>query len=66
MKSIYICPNCFFIEHEDDKYCFSYYKNVAAIINGNYIEFQGDKFYSKTSRIHKSKFKKYYNVEASA
>ena len=61
------CPqfgdHYFFIEHEDNKYCFSYGQNVAAIIHGVYIEYQGDKYYSPTSNKHKAIFRKRYNIE---
>jgi len=43
-------------------YCFSYGENVASVINGEYIEYQGDKYYSKTSVTHKNRFKAYYGI----
>ena len=55
--------NYFFIELGDNKYCFSYTSCVAAIINGTYEEYDGDKYYSPTSNKHKALFRAYYNVE---
>ncbi len=53
--------NCVFIELNGNVYCYSYGQKVAAIIDGEYIEYQGDKYYSRTSCKHKSQFRKYYN-----
>ena len=55
--------NYFFIEIGSTKYCFSYTSCVAAIINDEYIEYQGDRYYSPTSNKHKALFRAYYNVE---
>lgn len=41
MKCSQFGNNYFFIEHEGNKYCFSYGENVASIINGIYIEYNG-------------------------
>lgn len=63
MKCTQIGSNHFFIEHEGNKYCFSYGENVASIIGGVYIEYDGDKYYSASSRRHKAEFRRKYNVE---
>ena len=52
----------FFVEQDGNAYCFSYTSCVAAIIDGEYIEYQGDKYFSVTSNRHKSIFRKYYGV----
>ena len=62
MKCTYNGSNCFFIENDGNCYCFSYTSLVAAIINGEYVEYQGDKYYSTTSNKHKAMFRRYYNV----
>lgn len=63
MKCSQIGSNHFFIEHEGNKYCFSYGENVAAIIHGVYVEYQGDKYYSASSNRHKAEFRRKYNIE---
>ena len=62
MKCSQVGSNYFFIEHEGNKYCFSYGENVASIIDGCYIEYQGDKYYSATSNKHKAAFRRQYNI----
>lgn len=62
MKCSQFGNNYFFVEDNGNKYCFSYGQNVASIIDGVYIEYQGDKYYSATSNKHKAKFREYYNV----
>lgn len=58
--------NCvFFEDNNGDKHCFSYDSNVASIIDGQYIEYQGPMFYSRTSVKHKNLFKEYYKVKES-
>ena len=55
--------NCTFVELDDGtKHCYSYNSLVASIIKNKYIEYDGDKFYSSTSRKHKAKFRRFYNV----
>lgn len=63
MKCTQFGNNYFFIDHEGNKYCFSYGQNVASIIDGIYIEYNGDQYHSATSNKHKAKFRNYYNVE---
>ena len=53
-------PNCFFIEKGKDRYCISYDKCVASIEDGEYKEYSGEKFYSKTSVVHKGVFRRIY------
>ena len=55
--------NYFFIEQEGNCYCFSYTSCIAAIINGEYVEYKGEKYNSVTSRKHKAKFRRFYGVE---
>lgn len=54
---------CFLEVSSGNAACFSYGKLVAAIIDGEYVEFQGEKFYSRTSNKHKGYFRSYYGVE---
>lgn len=55
--------NCVFIkDDQDNKHCFSYGKEVAAIIDGEYIEYSGEKFDSVTSKQHKYMFRSYYGI----
>ena len=63
MRCSYVGNNHFFIEHDDNKYCFSYGKNVASIIDGCYIEYSGDKYNSATSNKHKAAFRRFYNID---
>lgn len=53
--------NYFFVD-DGDQYCFSYGQLVAMIRDGEYIEFQGDRYFSQSSCRHKAKFRKRYNV----
>ena len=63
MKCSQIGSNHFFIEHDGNKYCFSYGENVASIIGGVYIEYDGNKYYSASSNRHKAEFRRKSNVE---
>ena len=55
--------HCVFVDTDDgNHYCFSYDQLVAAIIDGVYVEYDGDKFFSNTSCRHKAKFREQYNV----
>lgn len=60
MKLINKAPNCQFLEDGPNKHCFSYGHEVAAILKGKYMEFQGEKYYSRTSCKHKKMFREYY------
>ena len=62
MKCSHYGSNHFFVEHDGNKYCFSYGENVASIIDGCYIEYSGDKYYSATSNKHKAAFRGFYNI----
>ena len=53
--------NCVYVEDDlGDKHCFSYEKEVAAIIGQNYVEYPGPKHDSVTSKQHKAWFRDYY------
>lgn len=54
--------NCSYVEDNGNSYCFSYGELVAAVVDGEYIEFNGPMYYSRTSNRHKSQFRKYYGV----
>jgi len=55
--------NCVYvIDDNKDKHCFSYGSEVAAIKNGQYEEYDGDMFYSQTSRKHKKQFQRYFGL----
>lgn len=56
--------NCIYVLDEDGTiHCMSYGQEVARITNnGEYIEYNGDMFYSRTSVRHKNAFKKYFNI----
>lgn len=59
-----VTQNCVFVTDDaEDKYCFSYEHLVAAIIEGKYIEYPGEKHYSVTSNQHKAQFRAYYNIK---
>ena len=59
--------HCSFVTDDNgNHYCFSYDQLVAAIIDGKYIEYDGDMFYSQTSRRHKAAFRREYSVEKGA
>ena len=59
-----ISQNCAYVtDDSENKYCFSYQKLVAAIIDGKYIEYPGEKHDSVTSEQHKCAFRKYYNIK---
>ena len=61
MKLINKGPNVQFVEDDlGDIHCFSYGSEVAAIIGYKYIEYQGEKFNSRTSCKHKKMFRDYY------
>lgn len=54
----------FITDDAGEKHCISYDSDVAKIdTDGNYVEFKGENYYSRTSVMHKNLFKKYYNVE---
>ena len=65
MECTYNGSNCFFIEQDGNCYCFSYKSCVAAIVNGEYVEYSGDKYYSATSNRHKAKFRAFYGINKS-
>ena len=52
----------FVIDSDGNCHCFSYGSEVAAIINGEYIEYQGEQFYSRTSNKHKSMFRTHFGI----
>ena len=55
--------NCIYVVDDNkNAHCFSYGSEVAAIIDGDYEEYDGPMFYSNTSRRHKAAFKRYFNV----
>lgn len=55
---------CVFVTDDSgNRYCFSYDKLVASIINGRYEEYIGDMYYSQTSRRHKASFKREFGNE---
>ena len=54
--------NSFFLEYDDKRYCFSYCQCVAGIVDGKYEEYDGYKYYSRTSCKHKKAFRNYYGV----
>lgn len=64
MKIVYNGNNCtFLIDDKGDCHCFSYTSEVAAIINGEYIEYDGPMYYSRTSNKHKSMFRTHFDVK---
>ena len=53
--------NCVFVEDDHGAaHCFSYGSEVAVIKNGQYTEFNGPMYYSRTSNKHKKLFREYY------
>ena len=63
MKLIQPIANCaFLIDDNGNAHCFSYQSEVAAIINGKYIPYDGEKFYSRTNNKHKSMFKAHFGL----
>jgi len=61
MKLVNAGPNVQFVEDDEgDVHCFSYGQEVAAITDEGYIEFNGPKYYSRTSCKHKKMFRDYY------
>lgn len=61
MKLINKAPNCQFVEADNGiVYCFSYGERVADIRDGKYTEYDGPKYYSRTSCKHKKMFREYY------
>lgn len=55
--------HCVFVDaYDGNHYCFSYDQLVAAIIDGVYVEYDGDKFFSNTSCRHKAAFRREFNV----
>ena len=64
MKLIDVTNHCaFVIDDQQNCHCFSYGEEVAAIINGEYVEYNGYKYYSQTSNRHKSMFRVHFGVE---
>ena len=56
--------NCVFVVDDNgNAYCFSYGSQVAAIINDEYVEYNGPMYYSRTSCRHKATFRRYFNVQ---
>lgn len=53
---------CFVIDDSGNCHCFSYNSEVAAIIDGKYVEYEGEKFYSRTSNKHKTMFRNHFDV----
>ena len=60
MEVVKAGTNYMFLEDGNNAYCFSYGKRVAAIIDGEYVEYEGDRFNSVTSKKHKGMFRKHY------
>lgn len=63
MKLINMGPNVQFVEDDFDCiHCFSYGSEVAAINEKEckYVEYDGPKYYSRTSCKHKKMFRDYY------
>ena len=54
--------DCVVIEEGNSKKCFSYGSLVAEIKDGRYIEYDGERFYSRTSNRHKAEFRRWYGV----
>lgn len=52
----------FMIDDNYDCHCISYGSEVAAIIDGNYVEYDGPQFYSRTSNKHKSMFRTHFGL----
>ena len=66
MKVIQPMKNlCFTIEEDGKCHFISYNSEVAAIIDGKYVEFDGPQYYSRTSCKHKSMFRTHFGVERS-
>ena len=66
MQVVQPAANCvFIIDDNNDAHCFSYGKEVAAYLDGTYIEYTGEKFFSKTSNKHKSMFRNHFGIERS-
>lgn len=64
MKLIQPMNNCaFLIEPEGDCHCFSYCHEVAAIIDGKYVEFDGPQYYSRTLNKHKTMFRNHFGID---
>ena len=63
MKIVYNGSNCvFIIDDEHNCHCFSYTSEVAAIIDGKYVEYDGPQFYSRTSNKHKAMFRAHFGL----
>jgi len=63
MKIVYNGNNAvFMIDDQQNCHCFSYQSEVAAIIDGKYVEYDGPQFYSRTSNKHKSMFRAQFGV----
>lgn len=63
MKFIQPMKNLMFmIGDSGDCHCISYGSEVAAIINGEYVEFQGPQYYSRTSMRHKAMFRTHFGI----
>ena len=57
--------NCVFVVDDNaNAYCFSYGSLVAAIKDNTYIEYDGEKYYSRTSNRHKAQFRRHFGVTA--
>ena len=55
--------NCIYVVDDDgNAHCLSYGSEVAAIIDGKYIEYSGPQYYSNTSCRHKAGFRRHFGV----
>ena len=53
----------FLTDDNGNRHCFSYNSEVAAIIDGKYVEDEGPQYYSRTSNRHKSMFRAQFGIE---
>jgi len=52
----------FVIDESGNCHCFSYGSEVAAIIDGKYVEYDGPQYYSRTSNKHKAMFRTHFGI----
>ena len=52
----------FVIDDEANCHCISYGSEVAAIMDGQYVEYDGPQSYSVTSNRHKGMFKTHFGI----
>ena len=63
MKLIQPMANLAFVIGDNGNcHCFSYASEVAAIIDGKYVEYDGPQFYSRTSNKHKAMFRAHFGL----